>query len=201
MSSTSESVMSRTSPRGTPVCSSSAAALSSPAAIEPPAVGMMLVSAAPTNEVIVRVSVVSGVTVNAWVENTTRAVWPAARRSSRSSNLSFARSSRDGSTSPASMERDKSSATTSASSERNAGTGSRSQVGPATATTATNQVASAATRGQRLWVSTSGSASTNGRRRASTKLRHPPLSARPRSSCHTSQTPTGSSHSHNGRRK
>ena len=110
----------------------------------PPCVGMMSVSTALTSDEIVRVSVVSGVTVNACVENTTSAVWPAARRSSKSSSLSFARASRDGSTSPASIERDRSSATTSASSERNAGTGSRSHVGPASATIATQHAASAA---------------------------------------------------------
>ena len=146
----------------------------------PPCVGMMSVSTALTSAEIVRVSVVSGVTVNACVENTTSAVCPAARRSSKSSSLSLARASRDGSTSPASIERERSSATTSASSERNAGTGRRSHAGPASATIATSHATSAATSASRLSRSTSGSASTCGRKLGSTTLRQPPPSARPR---------------------
>ena len=71
---TSESVISRTSPWRNPVCSSSRAARSSPALTLPPCVGMIPVSRAPTNDEIMRVSVVSGVTVNACVEKTTSAV-------------------------------------------------------------------------------------------------------------------------------
>jgi hypothetical protein len=121
---------------------------------------MISVSTAPTSDEIVRVSVVNGVTVNACAENTTSAVCPAARRSSKSSSLSFARASRDGSTSPAFIESDRSRATTSASSERNAGTGSRSHVGPASAMTPSAQAASATPRASRLSRNTSGSAST-----------------------------------------
>src|SRR5688572_22487831 len=99
------------------------------------------------------------------------------------------------------MERDRSSATTSASSERNAGTGNRSHVGPASAPTPTSQAASATHSASRLSRSTCGSASTCGRSCASTTLRQPPPSARPRSSCQISHAPTGSSSSQSGRRK
>src|SRR5689334_4417181 len=167
----------------------------------PPCVGMMSVSTALISDEIVRVSVVSGVTVNACVENTTSAVCPAARRSSKSSSFSFARARRDGSTSPAFIERDRSSATTRASSERNAGTGKRSHVGPASPTMPTSQAASAANSATRLSRSTSGSASTCGRKVGSTTLRQPPLSARPRKSCQISHAPTGRSSSQSGRRK
>src|SRR6516225_7162659 len=162
---------------------------------------MIDVLTAPTSELIVRVSVVSGVTVNACVENTTSAVCPAVRRSSKSSTLRRARATRDGSTSPASIERDRSSATTSASSERNAGTGSRSHAGPASATSASTPHASSAISGQRLSRSTSGSASTCERSGASTSVRQPPPSERPRRTCQISQIATGSSASHHGRKK
>ncbi len=184
-----------------PVCRSRDADLLSPDASELPCVGMIDVLTAPTSEPMVRVSVVSGVTVNACVENTTSAVCPAVRRSSRSSTFRRARAMRDGSTSPASIDRERSSATTSASSDRNAGTGSRSHVGPASATSARTPHAASAISGQRLSRSTSGSASTCARSPGSTSARQPPPSERPRTTCQISQIATGSSASHQGRKK
>ena len=75
------------SPARKPVWRSRDADLLSPDASELPCVGMIDVLTAPTSELMVRVSVVSGVTVNACVENTTSAVCPAVRRSSKSSTF------------------------------------------------------------------------------------------------------------------
>jgi len=88
-----------------------------------------------TSAATVSVSVVKGVTVNAFAEYTTSAVWPLARRSSMSRILSRARSKRLGEISCASIERDRSRATTSACSERNTGCSMRCQAGPASART------------------------------------------------------------------
>ena len=112
------------------------------------------------SDAIVRVSVVSGVTVNACVEKTTSAVCPAVRRSSRSSSFSFARAR----AATARRRRRPSSATGRARRRAPLRNGTRVPAtaptsGPASATTASSQAASAIS-GQRLSRSTSGSAST-----------------------------------------
>ena len=71
---TSASVMSRISPLPSPVWRMSCTARLTPASGKLPRLGMMSVDRLETSAAIVRVSSVSGVTVNAWAENTTSPV-------------------------------------------------------------------------------------------------------------------------------
>ena len=155
-----------------------------------------------TSAAMVRVSVVSGVTVNACAEKTTSPVWPLSRRCRSDSSFSLARSSRLGSTSPASMDRDMSRTTTRASDDRSAGTGIRSQVGPASARMANAHAAAAPDSSQRLpRCALSAAVRTNGCNASSTQVRQRPAVALPRARRQTSQMPTGNSSSQNGRTK
>ena len=100
------------------------------------------------------------------------------------------------------MDRDRSRTTTSASDDRSAGTGIRSQVGPASARTASVHTAAAPDSSQRLpRMALSAAVSTSGCRASSTQVRQRPAFALPRANRQTSQKHTGNSSSQNGRRK
>ena len=171
------SPITRIRPRGIPACFSSFPARFSARSTRLPCTGISSGVSTPSMARMVSASRVSGTTLKASPANTTSPVCPSRSRSRMSSTFRRAWNRRLGFRSVASMERERSSTMTSAWRVSNRGRGRCSQVGSASASTASNQPVASSHRALRLprpppLLSSSGSRSGSTTRRQASS---PPL--------------------------